>query len=212
MDGKIKRAGVEKERERGRKRKEGEERGDSRWRGFDEAAMFNRCWPASGWSRTPQPGVGGRHGPDDDIGRSGVAQAEPGWGCAVPIRRTMEAGCSFVCGHCCSPGRKHEPRTLLFPSLSPSLFLSLSLPLAFAIRASSSSMSPFLPAYLFPVWKYRDDSANRVARRSQVDGAKIRDNRFHHVQPRVDAQCWMCPTRPLTYRLVKVRIGSRYVI
>lgn len=30
--------------------------GGPRWRRFDEAEMFNRCWPASGWSRTPQPG------------------------------------------------------------------------------------------------------------------------------------------------------------
>lgn len=113
----------------------------------------NRVFERTTWTRD-----------DDDIGRSGAAQAEPGRGCAVPIRRTMEAGCSFVCGHCCSPGRKHEPRTLLFPSLSRylclclsmyltrshSLFLSLSLspspslslPLAFAIRVSSSSTSP----------------------------------------------------------------------
>lgn len=87
----------------------------------------------------------------------------------MPIRRTMEAGCSFVCGHCCSPGRKHEPRTLLFPSLSRYLCLflstyltrphsfplslslspplppppSLSLPIAFAIRVSSSSSPLF---------------------------------------------------------------------
>lgn len=39
-------------------------------------------------------------------------------GCAVPMKRTMEAGCSFVCGHCCSPGRKHELRALLSLSLS----------------------------------------------------------------------------------------------
>lgn len=57
-------------------------------------------------------------------------------------------------------------------ALSSSPYLSLYLPLAFAIRASSSPPSPLSP-YLFPVRKYRDDSANRVARRPQVDGEKF---------------------------------------
>lgn len=65
----------------------------------------------------------------------------------MPIRRTMEAGCSFVCGHCCSPGRKHEPRTLLFPSLSrylcPCLSMHLARPHSFTLSLSRSlSFSP----------------------------------------------------------------------
>lgn len=90
---------------------------------------------------------------EDDIGRSGAAQAEPERGCAVPIRRTMEAGCSFVCGHCCSPGRKHEPRTLLFPSLSRYLHLCLSAhltrPHSFPLSLTLSHPHP-LPLFLAP--------------------------------------------------------------
>lgn len=124
--------------------------------------MFNRCWPASGWSRTPQLWLfddDEEDGEDDDDdeenenededddededvepsiigvkgetargveerrtlggGVSGTRVGNRGErGCAVPMKRTMEAGCSFVCGHCCSPGRKHELRALLSLSLS----------------------------------------------------------------------------------------------
>lgn len=100
-----------------------------------------------------------------------------------------------------------------FPLSHPfSLFLSPSFVRHPCILLVNVSLPLSLASYLFPVWKYRDDSANRVARRPQVDGAKIRDNCFHHVQPRVDAQCWMCPTRPLTYRSAKARIGSQCII
>lgn len=106
---------------------------------------------------------------DDDIGRSGAAQAEPGRGCAVPCRSGeqwrrdahLSAGIvvhpagntSLVLSF--SPLYRAIPVSisvrprislvlaLFLPfRLSPSPSPSISLPLAFAIRVSSSSTSP----------------------------------------------------------------------
>lgn len=40
----------------------------------------------------------------------------------VPMKRTMQAGCSFVCEYCCSLGRKYEPPSLSPLSIPPSPF------------------------------------------------------------------------------------------
>ena len=110
-----------------------------RWRRFDEAEPINRCWPASGWSKTPQLDVregspwcfssrpswskrcpGGRqrterarqpHKHYSNSIKQQQRERYSGRGCAKLMERTMKVGCSFVCGHCCLPGRKHELRT-----------------------------------------------------------------------------------------------------